>query len=267
MGRQVNRWLAPILVAVILYPISASAQSISGSVLDSAGKPLADVEVYGIRESCCPSSVPWTSTGANGKYALKNAGSVIHFRRIDLKPLSLRTEGAHTLNAIMKPNESPMTILACEEHGTGRFGNFLRFKPSPTHGIHSGRDVDYESYGFRVEDGGALESWFGPTAANIDAFKERYIHSKKFSERAVFVPTLGVVGIDASGTYFNGRRWRWVGTDPYIPKAAASTDKPAFTWHLSISTNGVGYDNASVDDQKEFDTVIDSACARDPQVR
>jgi hypothetical protein len=267
MWRQGNRWLAPILIAVLLYPLSASPQLISGAVLDSEGKPLAGVEVYGIRESCCPSSVPWTSTGANGKYVLKNAGSILHFRRIDLKPLSLRTEGARTLNATMKPNESPMIVPACEEHGIGRFGDFLRFKPSPKRLTQSIRDVDYESYRFRAEDGGSLESWFGPTAANIDAFKERYIKSREFSERAVFVPTLAVIGIDASGTYFNGRRWRWIGTDPHIPKAAASTEKPPFTWHLSISTNGIGYNNASVDDQKEFDTVIDSACVRDPQMR
>lgn len=207
-------------------------------------------------------SVPWMVTGSNGKYVLKNAGPILHFRRIDLRPMSLRIVGTRTLNATMMSSESSMIIPMCEGSTSSRFGDFLKFRPSPAHRIQSGRDVDYESYGFQSVGGGSLESWFGPTAASVDTFKDRYIRSKEFSERAVFVPTLGVVGIDASGTYFNGRRWRWVGTNPEIPKAASLSEQPRYTWHLSVATNGIGYDNASADDQKAFDAVIDSACAR-----
>jgi hypothetical protein len=242
----------------------AHSQSISGTILDSDEKPLSGVEVYGTREKCCPASVPWTTTGVDGKYVLSNVGPIVHLRRFDLKPLSLRVSGIRTLNATMKSNDSPMVVPSCEGQGASRFGDFLRFRPSPTHSIKSVRDVDYQTYGFRSSDGGSLESWFGPTAANVDAFKDRYVRSKEFSERAVVVPAMGVVGIDASGMYFNGRRWRWVGTNPKIPKAPSLSDEPAFDWHLSIATDGIGYDDASADDQKEFDAVIDSACASVP---
>jgi hypothetical protein len=220
------------------------------------------VEVFGTQESCCPASVPWTITGANGKYVLKNAGPIIHLRRIDLRPMSLQIVGTRALITTMAPSKSPLIIPMCERQTGSQFGGFLRFTPSPAHRIQSARDVDYDSYGFQSADGGSLESWFGPTAANVDTFKDRYVRSKQFAERAIFVPSLGVIGIDASGTYLDGRRWRWVGTDPEIPKAASSFEHPAFRWHLSVATNGIGYDNASAEDQKVFDAVIDSACTR-----
>jgi hypothetical protein len=249
-----------LLIVLVVGVSSTSAQSISGVVLNAERKPLTGVEVYGTRESCCPASVRWTVTRSDGKFTLKNPGPILHFRRIDLRPMSLRVVGNSAISAIMVPNESPMVIPMCEGSTAGRFGAFLQFTPSPDHPIRSGRDVDYKSYGFET-DGGSLESWFGPTASNIDTFEERYVKSKVFSERAVLAPGLGVIGIDASGVYPNGQTWRWVGTNPDLAEDISSASSPRLEWHLSVATNGIGYNNASGNDQKIFDAVIDSACA------
>jgi len=160
----------------------------------------------------------------------------------------------------MEPDDKRMEIPACTNSHEPRFGWELRFRPSPQHPIRETRDVDYEAYGFRTKSGATLESWFGPTAAEVDASEERFVKSTTFFERFVTDPNGHVIGIDARGIYRNGKRWRWFGVLPGSVDLAVSALDNHPTWPRLIATNAIGYDEATDREIREFESILDSVC-------
>jgi hypothetical protein len=239
-------------------------QIVSGRVLAKNGDPLAGVEVYGTRESCCPATVAWTITKADGTFRLLMPGTVLHFRRDDLAPISLRVRRPSPTKVVMTDQEaSTRDIPLCKDSVGSRYGWHLRFAPPNTGERLKSRDVDYERYGLKGQDGGTLDSWFGMTASSVDAETSLYVHSATFSERFVRVPGIGVIGIDANGVDKNGSHWRWLGIQPYPPANGSyrlTHKRLDRHWRLMIASDQIGYANASERDQKKFDEIINSAC-------
>lgn len=86
------------------------AQAIHGNVTSPDGRPISGVEVYGTKEVCCPVSVKWTITKADGSFAISDAGPILHFRREGLRPISLRVTKISEIHAVMTPDKS-MTFI------------------------------------------------------------------------------------------------------------------------------------------------------------
>jgi hypothetical protein len=262
-----SRWRAAIFCSFALaipFAPHSTGQIVSGRVLAKNGDPLAGVEVYGTRKNCCPTTVVWTITRADGTFRLLKPGAVLHFRRDDLAPISLRVRRASPTKVVMRGQEASIRdIPLCRETVESRFGWHFRFAPPNTGELLKSRDVDYERYGLKGQDGGTLDSWFGMTASSVDAETSLYVHSATFSEWFVRAPRMGVIGIDTNGVDKNGSHWRWLGIQPN-PKANSNYRLTHKTldrhWRLMIATDQIGYTNASERDQKKFDEIINSAC-------
>jgi hypothetical protein len=239
----------------------AVGQVARGKVVSERGEPIEGVEVYGTKMKCCPATVKSTTTKPDGTFNLIEPGAVLHFRRSGLEPLSLANEKEMPLRVVMKSQQPTAWVIpACGPKEQTRFGQTFLFLRPTGEPLAEGHDVDYTRFGVKGRHGGLLDSWFGPTAASVDASEELYAKSESFSERFVEVAGFGLVGIDARGKFKNGKQWRWVGliyANGSDGKSLAGTRRH---WPRMGATDMIRYQDATVDEASDFDQIIDSVC-------
>jgi hypothetical protein len=241
----------------------ACAQVISGKVVSDRGESIKGVEVYGTKLRCCPAAVKSTTTKADGTFSFSEPGVVLHFRRSGLQPLSL-VIGKNVPLAVVMKNQQPTlwTISACGPKDPLRFGQTFLFLRPTEESLAGGHDIDYTRFGVKRPGGASLDSWFGPTAADVDASEDFYLKSESFSERFVEVSGFGLVGIDARGKSKDGRHWRWVGLHYAFGKDRKSLIGSVWHWPRMVATDMIRYDNATDNEANEFNKIVDSVCLR-----
>jgi hypothetical protein len=188
---------------------------------------------------------------------------VLHFRSSGLEPFSIVPGKGTPLTVTMKRQEPTLwAIPKCGPHEQVRFGQTFLFQRPPGESLAKAQDIDYTRFGVKGKDGGLLDSWFGPTAAEVDASEDFYLNSKSFSERFVDVPGYGIVGIDSRGVSKDGRHWRWVGLKYAMVEGGKSLMGTYWHWPRMGATDMIRYDSATDSEAKEFDLIIDSACLK-----
>jgi hypothetical protein len=237
------------------------AQVARGKVVSESGKPVEGVEVYGTKWTCCPVTVKSTKTKLDGTFSLTEPGAVLHFRRSGLEPLSLVIKKGMPHTVVLHSQQSTVWVIpACGPQEPTRFGQSFLFLRPTGESLAEGHDVDYTRFGVKGSQGNWLDAWFGPTAGSVDASEELYVKSESFSERFVEVSGFGLVGIDARGTFKNGKHWRWVGLN-----YARGVDRKSLVgtkWHWSRmgATDMIRYQDVIVDETMGFDRIINSVC-------
>jgi hypothetical protein len=129
------------------------------------------------------------------------------------------------------------------------------FLHSTRESLANAGDVDYSRFGVKGQDGAWLDSWFGPTAASIDASEDLCVKSESFLERFVEVSGFGIVGIVAQGILKNGKRWLGLNFAPGEGKSLLGTD---WRWPRTIATEMIRYENATDTGANEFNKILDS---------
>jgi hypothetical protein len=163
----------------------------------------------------------------------------------------------------MKSQQSTVWLIpACGPKESTRFGwTFLFARPSGEP-LAEGHDVDYTRFVIKGRQGALLDSWFGPTAGSVDASEELYLKSESFSERFVEVAGFGLVGIDVTGKFGNGKRWRWLGLIYAQGADGKSLAGTRWHWPLLGATDMIRYQDATVDEANDFDQIIDTVCLK-----
>lgn len=100
--------------------------SLSGTLLTRDEKPAQGVRVINEGAVCCLLGPHDAVTDKEGHFALTDAGQVLHFRRDDMRPLTIVTDpGSTTVRAMLSPSKnSDWVIPACTaaNKGEGRLG-------------------------------------------------------------------------------------------------------------------------------------------------
>jgi hypothetical protein len=239
----------------------ALAQVARGKVVSESGKPIEGVEIYGTKWKCCPATVKSMTTKRDGIFTLTEPGAVLHFRRSGLEPFSLVMNRGMPHTVVLHTQQSTAWVIpACGPQEPMRFGQTFVFLRPTGEPLAEGHDVDYTRFGVKGRHGDWLDSWFGGTAASVDASEELYAKSESFSERFVEVAGFGLVGIDAKGKYRNGKRWRWVGLISANGADGKSLAGTRWHWSRMGATDMIRYQDATVDEASDFDQIIDSVC-------
>jgi hypothetical protein len=249
--------------SMIFCCVGAAGQTVNGKVVSKSGEPVPGVAVYGSKETCCPATVKSTITSVDGAFSLTKPGLVLHFRRTGFQPSTLRLYKNTPLTMVMRADEaSTWAIPVCSATEPLRFGQTFLFLRSTGESLAKGGDIDYSRFGVKGQDGALLDSWFGPTAASMDASEDLYVKSESFSERFVEVSGFGIVGIDAQGTLKNGRRWRWLGLNFSPGEGRKSLLGTAWRWPRTIATDMIRYQDATNSEASEFNKILGSVCLK-----
>src|SRR5215471_4760010 len=263
-------WLLVFLIALLddgspqLGAEGAQEHSVSGKVTDIGHRPLAGIAVYS-SPRCCPLHVGATRTDESGIYMLEAPGAVVHFRAPGFQPLTKLTSQKET-DVVLRPAESYLVISACPaSQATNSFGGTVRFTPPALAHVLSRTGTDFTAHLIRRVDSGALlRIWSGAMAGNMDAKEELYLESASFHERFVTDDRGKIIGIDASGTTADSRRWRWVGLNPFLAEAWPTPQNMAGS---IVAPEMARYEDATSDDSEFFDRIIDGVCIAPPAHR
>jgi hypothetical protein len=220
-----------------------------GIIVDQSGKAINQATVYGsVSKTCCPFRREATKTNAEGEFVLQSPGAVVHMWGEGFEPQSIivSPESAN-LRVALKPAGNDLTMPNCAKRNMGERdipkkgwnGMTFRVKSKGVKVLGGKWDVDYVRYIVRRKSGkAALELWFGPYAFQYTPDDELFLNSATFDQRNLVRPEWGVVGRDSWGQLKTGGRWR--------------------------STGGMGsgarYWEASPEDARVFDEIIDSIC-------
>lgn len=256
---------ALLLIVFSLAALSKSqAQILFGQVVSEVGRPLLGVEVYGVSTKCCRRPAA-TLTDARGRFRLKRPGVAIHLRRTDLAPQTVLLHRHTTVRVVMENEERSTKVLpVCASEPTHRYGYRMAFFTNAP--IRKSPDVDYEMFHLNGPGGGMFQAWFGGSASSVDPFDpsgQIYSAATEVHERFVRDPHHGIIGIESSGTYLDGRHWRWLGVQPEpapIRRSLGQNRQHSWSWNGLTATAQIGYLKAEGKDQSVFDPAIDSAC-------
>jgi hypothetical protein len=244
------RWLL-VAIALVLAPWSfgQTDESIRGTVTEKNGRPVVGVMVIGaLGRTCCPFKREQTTTDQRGEFRLDQPGAVIHFYKDDFRPLALVLRpGTAEFRVTIETSEGGLIVPACSDSirnqkliGWGDYGVHFAV-PEREVKMEGGKpDVDYVRYVIKPRAGESwLEFWFGPYAMSTEPDDEQFVNSVDFSQRNVEASKGKSFGIDSSGRFANGRRWRQTAI---------------------LGQGGARYLDAAETDANLFDRIIDSIC-------
>lgn len=250
--------LLPLLVLVVasaplLAANQAASQSgspLSGTVTNEDGKPIAGVAVVGsIWKDCCPAQRDNVLTDGDGDFRIDHPGAVLHFIQGGFEPQTIVVKPDTThLRVILSPATSDWMIPACgkSKHGLMKIGAKygIRFlAPLRFVRVDGGKpDTDYIRYVIHLKkDHSYMDIWFGPYTIPTDPDDELFINSIQFSQRNIGTSSVNdaFFGVDSSGRLQKGGSWRWTAI---------------------LGRGGAVYKDASSEDSKIFDEIIDSMC-------
>jgi hypothetical protein len=257
---NVTRSLFWACIAIALFAIGAnairagaaqSAIDVHSTVSDVNGAPISGVTVWSNPEPGVKSAQSWsTETGADGAFALERVGDVLYLTKEKYEPLAVVITGKPFPGKfVMQASSNDFVLHPCGAVPAGErgFGGLeLRFA-ARTKGVEvlGGKpDADYVKWVLRPKSTAAsVELWFGIYAMSLRPPEEQLIGAESFSMRNVVLENAAAVGIDAVGTA-GGGRWRQFS---------------------SIGAGGARYKDATNEEAKLFDAVIDSACGSMPE--
>jgi hypothetical protein len=222
----VNVRLAPIFTAVLLCVGIAQAQ-VAGRVVDSAGKPLADVRVFsGLWED--------VRTDASGRFHMSRPDLLVRFSKEGYNPTTIST-GAITNDIVLKSTTSSWRPPVCSRSAAGRFGERMRFAYANGTRLITGSDIDYRTVSVRFA-GATLTFGTGPHWTS-GLPSPSVLKEADLEERDVWTPW-GSPAAEYRGRGANGTHWRLI----------------------LIMSESIGYDGASAAAATRFDAIIDSVC-------
>ena len=182
----------------------------------------------------------WASTNPGGTFCLKTAGLFINVRHTGFSPILERitAAGMPIRLRLVKANASVRAMPDCRSRpnsGRGWIGGGLRINPQgryrgPVNGEHDTHwYVRKGNQSLHVVDGYAWHAGL-PLENLLSESQSIDVHGWEFGK---------IVGLDLSGRYQTGRRWRWIGA----PVAAA-----------------ISYEDATPDEAEYFDRILESVC-------
>jgi hypothetical protein len=195
--------------------VRVGTRELSGRVIDQTGAGIADTTIV----ASGAGFNGWASTGPDGSFHLKAAGSFIGVRHSGLKARLLRTSELTELVLIRleAADESVRTMPACSSSFAGAkqwIGGGLKVNPGrsrfkgPVNGEHDSHwYVMFGKDTLHIVDGYAWHAGL-PLEKRLADFESISVRSWEFN---------GIVGLDLAGRTKSGLRWRWVGA----PLAAA----------------------------------------------
>jgi len=212
--------------------------------VDKSGKPLTGIEVWGDSLSQkIDAAHPhvYAVTDPNGKFSIDNPGSTLRIYDWKHRPSRVVvTSETRSVEFVAEPAEldavrvpfcedSRFTKPANRKRNAGLFWYFLLPRHSE---IKRVIDTDYVIESVYFGDGSEhLQFAHGPIYGGYEAPAEWLVGAQDFSERAILEPQGGVAGVDVSGTFRTGERFRsfGLGTDQITyrtgaPEAAAFFD-------------------------------------------
>lgn len=243
--------IAIALVAIGADAIRAgaaqSAIDVRSTVADSNGAPIPGVTVWSNAEPGVKSDETWsTKTGADGAFTLARVGDVLYLAKDKFEPLAVVITGKpFPEKFVMQAANNDFVLHPCGgvRDGKRAFGGLALSFAARTKGLDvlGGKpDVDYVRWVLRPKSAAvSLELWFGLNAMSVTPPEEQLIGAASFSMRNVVLEDGGgAVGVDAVGTS-GGGRWRHF---------------------ASIGAGGARYKDATDEEAKLFDAVIDTGC-------
>jgi hypothetical protein len=241
--------LGSFLLLVAIAPLQASMafsqeSALSGNVTDANGHPLGGVHIWGSPGECCPVKSDTAETSSTGDFRIGRPGQVIHVSKegFAIQAIVLNP-GMSQIHVVLKASND-LNIPACNKppRGYRKIGDRVA-SAVPTHDMKvlGGKpDVDYVKYIIKPRrSASALELWFGPYAISSDPDDEQFLNSADFKQRYVAFSGEGTAGVDSSGHFATGNRWR----------------RMAF-----LGVGGAIYRDVRPQEAALFDRIIDSAC-------
>jgi hypothetical protein len=183
----------------------------------------------------------WATSNADGTFCLRAAGAFVSVRHAGYNPVLLPISGLGPEARIRlgKADGATKVLSSCRSFtGNGRswIGGVLRIKPprggyrGPVNGEHDTHwYVHFRGKTLHIVDGYAWHSGL-PIQSLLVKSTSLAVHGWEFKD---------IVGLDVSGQLDDGTYWRWFGA----PVADA-----------------ISYENASLDEAKFFDGVLESVC-------
>ena len=246
----------PALLALAAPSFAQMPAPVSGLVTNAAGQPLDGATVF----SGIGSAQNATTTSADGRFHLPSSTAVLHATLDGYQPLTLLiAPPAGDLHIQLQPiSLSPLRgailVPACaanppDDHdvnrlGAGDFG--LEFTvPRKGWDLRSLGQGDLHDYVLTPRHSHAhLTLWFGVNAIQPNPPDRFFLESSTFAQSALVVAGASpgsppsAIGMDSSGTFSDGGRWR----------------------HLATPGSGATYDHTTPEDAALFDAIIDSLC-------
>jgi len=242
---------AVAFVAIAYGDTSAQTHlDVHATVVDSNDKPIADVSVSSDQDPRYGSGRVWlTKTGIDGGFTLEKTGEMIRFLKSGYEPLAVAAGGKPVpLKFVLQAAKDDFVLQRCAETLSGQqtFGPpELRFSSDRKtfQKARGNSDIDYTQFTLRPKGSKVgLELWFGAMALDFMPSDDALMKSEKYSMRNVTRPDGALVGVDATGV-IAGKRWR----------------------NFSVVMQGARYSDATDEQAKLFDAVIESACGARPE--
>jgi len=224
--------------------------SLSGTAVMPDGRPASGVRVINATGGCCQPQLQETRTDERGHFAFTDAGQILHFRRDDLRPITISArQGDTNLRVVLQPSKATDWIVpACtpadnsnekrvgfsakvllskkvEREETDGDPNHLMFAPT-NHLPVSAIMLDHQ-----------IGSW-----EPIDA--QQYVSALSFRERWIKDAAGRVIGIDTEGVWKKGRSWRSA---------------------TFFSQDVIRYDDEMRGDDKLFRRIFSTVCVDEPK--
>lgn len=244
-------------IATVSPSLPQAKSGLQGVVVGVDGAPLAGVSTYDVWKDCCPHQEERVTSNEKGEFLLEHPGTVIHFSKANLRPLTVVVKpGTAQIRVMMTAADDSLTVPTCVKPGSDQkkigwseYGVHFTVPKDGVKLLGGKPDVDYLRYVIEAMKGGSLlELWFGPYAMSWDPDNELFIKSAKFIQRNLIstkpidsqwtYADAGVVGRDSWGQMKDGSNWRQTGT----------------------LGSGATYKGASKEDARLFDQIINSIC-------
>lgn len=243
--------LAALSAVMTLASIAGgqTEKSVRGIVLAEDGQPIPGVSVHGSKRYW-PYKQDKGTTDKKGEFYLENAGTVVHFSKSGLQPLTFVLKpGATQVRIVMKPAANDLTFRACAQPdstqklvGWGKYGLHFAVPKDGVQIFGGSPDVDYVRYVVKPDKSDSyLELWFGPYSISTEPDEEQFRDSVDFSQRNLVSAKGNVVGMDSWGWVSKGLKWR----------------------HAGAFGSGAIYRDADKEFAILFDKIIESICWTD----
>lgn len=215
---------------------------IGGVIVSSAGAPISGVKVTSETLGCCQPQREEATTDNSGQFRFSYGGQMLHFRKNDLRPLSVFVEQPRTDLHVTLVDSQPTDwiIKSCSQAklSTGWVGFKYKFFAGHAASEHLKSDeYDYDFYS--VDSHHAHEDLVISGEAN-DSHNDSLAASSTFQERWIKNEAGAIIGIDLRGVMRAGSYWR---------TAVFSSDGYA------------SYGVKAREDATFLDRIMDSACA------
>lgn len=219
---------------------AAQLTSVEGIVVTARGEPVAGASVFSGRDGGNA-----TTSDAAGRFRLDASTGVLHTEKEGFEPVTI---------ILAPPATGLHIVLEAAVSGSSLVAEACGSLEPAMEALRLGRDLEVlvPRQGWSVSQLGTVENteyilkqrhgraemtvWSGAHALEPMPDDSFFLESSTFSQRAMVAG--GSDGVDSSGTYADGTRWR----------------------RMAIGGSGATYDRASAGEAQAFDAVIGTLC-------